>query len=412
MSKINILSLMLLASTSLWAQKLAFPTFMERVSRNNISYLAEKYNVNIAEANVQAAKVFNDPSFGFTYSNNDDHKMQMGQSFEGELAYDLPLANVRGARISVAKTEKELAEASIAHYFRNLKADATIMFYNALLQKKMALLAEESYRQMADLAKSDSVRLALGEGTETDAMQSKLEAQGMYNDFLQAQADYQNALTELSAAMGDTLLSVPCDVEGELSFHQKPYLLNKLFEEAEANRTDLQVAILGKSLSEKNLRLLKAERAGELGLSLGFAHSTIVRNEIAPAPAFNSLSVGISIPLKLSNLNKGQVKAAKLEVEQQKTNLEAARLQIRNEVKQAYNNYNASARIASRYSTSIIEQASTILKNRTYGYRQGESSLLEVLEAQRTYTDMLKSYEEAVFNALEAEVEISRATGL
>ena len=73
-----------------------------------------------------------------------------------------------------------------------------------------------------------------------------------------------------------------------------------------------------------------------MGINLGYSYNTEVRNEIAPAPRFNGLTVGVSIPLKFSSFNKGEVNAARAEVRQNAYYLEAARQKVRSEAIQAY----------------------------------------------------------------------------
>ena len=51
---------------------LGYDQYIGRVWRENLSYAAEKLNVRIADAEVKAAGVFNDPQFGVEYGNNAD----------------------------------------------------------------------------------------------------------------------------------------------------------------------------------------------------------------------------------------------------------------------------------------------------------------------------------------------------
>lgn len=114
---------LLLWGAALQAQEIGYEDFMRQVAERNAGYLAEKYNVEIAVANAQAAKVFNDPELSFGYSNNQDWSMQMGQSYETEISYTMSLGNVRGARMKVSMTEQQIAEKAAADYLCNLKAE-------------------------------------------------------------------------------------------------------------------------------------------------------------------------------------------------------------------------------------------------------------------------------------------------
>ena len=125
MKKIFNIILLALAVSVMQAQSITYSRFMQSVVDNNTSYLAEKYNVDIAMANVQAAKVFNDPELSVEYGNNQDWYMYMGKSIDVGLSYDLDLSGVRRANIRVAKTEKEITEASVAAFLSNLRLEAS-----------------------------------------------------------------------------------------------------------------------------------------------------------------------------------------------------------------------------------------------------------------------------------------------
>lgn len=394
------------------AQDLSLEAFLGQVKEKNIAYLAEKYNVDIAEANLQAARVFPDPELSLSYSNNQDPTLQMGQNYEGELSYTFSLGGVRKARIGASQAEKALAEASLVDFFQRLKMEASTAYLEALKQQHTADILKSSYEQTAQLAQSDSIRFSLGEGSETDAIQSRLEAQIQYNEYLQAEAEYKNALTQLFLLMGENGTEPPSRSLSEPVGKEAVYDLGQLLQNAEANRSDLMMALHNHTLSEKNLRLVKANRALELGVSLGLAHNTVVRNEIAPAPRHNSVTVGLSVPLKFSNRNKGEIRAAQAAIEQSEAELESVRQQIRSEVVQSHRNYLTTKQVVDLFSTQSMKDAAAILKNKTFAYQQGEASLLEVLDAQRTYNDVALSYQEALYNAEVAKVELERTTGM
>ena len=166
-------------------EPITYKQYMHKVSADNLEYAAEKMNVSAAHADVIAAKVFDDPSLSFTYSNNEDHTLQMGQSYELELSQNVTLGR-RTAGIKLARSQNELAEIVLDDYFRNLQADATIAYLEVMKQKQLSDIKRSAWSNMYDLAKSDSIRLASGKIMEVEAIQSKLEADIMYNEVLQA----------------------------------------------------------------------------------------------------------------------------------------------------------------------------------------------------------------------------------
>ena len=104
--------------------------------------------------------------------------------------------------------------------------------------------------------------------------------------------------------------------------------------------------------------------------------------------------------------------AAKAAVLQSEKALEAAELQIRSEVVMAYESYQTAENILDTYAFSISEDAKTILENRVFGYKSGDSRLFELLEAQRAYDEVLISFMEAQRDVFVSYAELCRAMGL
>lgn len=392
------------------AQTLTYDQYMQAVVEKNVSYLAEKYNVDIAVANVQAAKVFNDPEFSIEYGNNQDWYMQMGQSLDLGLSYDLDLGGVRRARIRTARSEQEIAEASVAAYLSNLRLEAAQAWAEAWKLQQSCLMLEAAVKDMQQIAKGDSIRLSVGDMGSTDATQSKLEAQTLEGELIAMQAEYRNALMALSFMCGGE--SVTEINEAQLPRHLFPYKEEEICRLAEANRADLKAAELSQTLSENNLRLVKASRRMEMNLSLGYSYNTEVRNEIAPAPKFNGLSVGVAIPLKFSNFNRGERRAAVSQVLQSQKYYESALMQVHMEAAQAYNAYRAANIVLQKYDDTMLRDARNIAESRKVGYQQGESSLIELLAAQQTYRDVMQAYIDACCNQFVCQKQLEFAIGV
>ena len=389
---------------------LTYDEYIKNVREKNIEYIVEKYEVSIAEANAQVARVFPDPELSLGYDNNQDRRVQMGQVYAAELGYTLELGGKRRARMAVAHSEQQMTEALVENFFRNLRADATLCYLETLKQKQLVGLAFSSYQSMRDLAHGDSLRLTFGEIAEVDAMQSRLEATTMMTYYLQTEVDYRNMLSDLVVFEGgETGID---SLSGTLPLVIRAYQLRDLIELAQDNRADLRASIRHRELSSANLRLAKANRVIDLGLNVGFMHHTEALNEEGYAPNFHTVSAGVSIPLKFSNTNRGELRAAQYSEQQAEAQYNAVLLQIRKEVEQCYNSYVSACRQAELYQKHTLADAVSILEKKKYSYTRGDTSLLEVLDAQRTANEVYHSYYEALYNANASLVELCRAAGI
>lgn len=405
--RISLFALLLVAFAAT-AQTITYDEYYRLVAEKNALYLAEKYNIDIATASLQAARVFNDPELSVSYGNNQDWDLQMGQSVEVGMSINPDLAGVRRARIAVAGSEKDITEASVAAYLSNLRLEAAQVWADAWRLRESCAVLEESVADMVQIARSDSLRLSVGDIGRTDALQSRLEAQTMKGELMMLKAEYRNALDAVSLFCGGEPVG---DLEGDLPVAAIFPGEAEVGPLAEANRADLKAAMLSKTLSDNNLKLVRASRAFEMGIDLGYSYNTEVRNEIAPAPRFNGLSVGVSIPLKFSSMNKGELNAARAEVMQSERYYEAARLQVRTEASQAYNSLMAAIAVQNQYTDSILDDARNIVQGRKEGYLKGESSLIELLSAQQTYLDVMQAYIEACYNSFICKAQLEQATG-
>lgn len=387
-----------------------FDRWLHLVAEHNSGYIAEKYNIDMAIANKQAAKVFNDPEISFDYGNNQDWNLRMGQTYEVGLSYTISTGNERGARIKVAESELAMTEAAVADYLCQLKYEATEAYATAWIAWKRFLVAEQSYRTMQRIADADSIRLSIGDIEAAEALRSHIEAQTLRGEWMLAKAEYTNALSRLRTFTGGIGIEQPANL---LNTDEAPLPTSEevLLEEALHNRSDLRTAWLQQRLSEANLRLAKASMAPSLTLNAGYVHSREVRNELAPAPLFNGFSVGVSMPIPFSAANKAGRKAAEHEIAQSEAYYQAAEEQLRADVEQAYNNCIARKAILETYSSRLLSELDRVLQGHIQGYEAGESELLELLEAQDTYNEQMKIYYEYIGDAFIAEAALRRAVG-
>ena len=111
-------------------------------------------------------------------------------------------------------------------------------------------------------------------------------------------------------------------------------------------------------------------------------------------------------------MNRGELEAARAEIRQSEALFKDTELQVYTEVMQAYNNFVIQTKKAEQYSKDLTETAEKILQGRIYAYQRGETGLLDVLNAQRTYMDLQLNRLETQFDYTVALIEVQRAAGI
>ena len=389
-----------------------YNTYLNLIIDNNLSFAAEKFNVDIAEANVKSAHSFPDPELSFEGTDNGERRMKMGYEFAASLDWTLELGGKRKARIELAKSESEVSKSLLEDFFRNLRAEATLKYLIALRNERLYNSQLEAYNNMQEIARADSLRYQFGEISEVTARQSKLEARTIFNSVLEAESEYQNSMLDLMLLVnkqpGDTILK-PI---GDFDRFNRDFLLQDLIITAQNNRSDFLAALQNKSVAKRLIDLERANRKIDLGLSVGVEYASYVRNVVAPTPSHTPVSVGISIPLKFSNKHNSELRIAKFNQQQ----IEYEYAQIENQIEigviQAFRQYNSMRRQLKAFNDGILEEAKSILDGRIYSYKRGENSLLEVLDAQRTYNEIQQNYHDTLFKTAAALVELEKSAGI
>ena len=390
------IGLLILSGSEAYAQEeLTFDRYLHKVGKQNLEYMATSLNVKIADAEVVAAKVIPDPSLDFEAARD---------NFTLGLSYTVELGK-RHARIQAAKSERDLEKLALEGSFQDLRAKSAELFLDAILQKELLKVKEESYSYMSKLSASDSLRFISGEITENDARQTRLESISLLNDVYEQEAAYHSALVELNQFMGidsDTLQS-PI---GNWENLERDFQLAKLLDEGRINRPEILIASKNIEVNQKNYKLVRAERRPDIDLSLSYERDW---NHFLPQARLATL--GVSIPLSFSNINKGAIKSAKLKTEQAGIGFKDVELQVLAEIRQSWYGFEAERKKVAQYRTGIMDESRKVLDGMVYKYKRGEATVLDVLVSQRTYNEVCQDYLETMKGYVSSLVALERSCG-
>ena len=317
----KILYILTLLATTANAQNISYGEYMQRVMEGNVALTAKKLDIEIAEAQLKASEVFNDPTLGVTYSNNEDWSKGLGQGIEVELSRTFTFG-VRKNRIQMADNERKLTVSLFEEYMRNFRADATLAYLEHL---KAIMVLEESRKTLADLE----------EIAESNWLESRMAMGIARNEMLEAEAALGNSAIKLGYYMGKLDGSEKLRGSGTLEMSEKTAPLGNYIDNALENRADIVVALSRADMAVAIQRFNKAQRRPELNAVLGATYNMA-------DPDFTTIKAGIAVPLKFSNLNKGARIADEILVKQANLEVEEARLLVEADVMQAYNSLHVS----------------------------------------------------------------------
>lgn len=390
-------------------ERFSFAEYLNEVKDKNLSYAAQKYNISIAEAAVLSAGILPDPQLEIATSDNGISR-NMGYTMETGLSWTMETGKKRKTRVELAKNHAEFSRLQLQNFVRNLLADAALGYIEALQSKILLEIRKNSYQNMLTLSKSDSIRYRMGVISLVTSKQSRLEASSLLNEVYTAESNQQKALTALSVFLGNP--AEEKNVQGDFNAFNRNFNTEELILQAVNSRTDLLASRQNINTALSRVQLEKANRKIDLGLSLGMEHNTTATNEIAPSPAVNAIKLGATIPLKFSNRRNADLKIAEMSRSQAEIEYKQIENTIKTEVMQAYQHYQALQKQLKQFNHGMLDDAKSILEGIHYSYQRGESSILEVLNAQRTYNEVRIQYFQVQADNAAALIELERSAGI
>ncbi|MFN8347601.1 MAG: TolC family protein [Spirosomataceae bacterium] len=387
---------------------LTLPQTLQQAAEQSPYLKIENYNVSLAEGNVTTAKlrpnpVLNNQTLFLSNSNFFPDNSHFSGKANRQVWYQLTKPVVpnaqRSNRIELANKNVRLTKYQLDEIKRNLLLDAANQWLDAWAVGVHIDLLKAAISNVDSLLIINRLRLKNQFAAETEVTRTQL----LYDQYavrLKAmQQNYQNELKQLGLLIGteaDLALADPDSAYWQKLNTSLPDLLNI----AGKNRPDLQAAQQENKMAETNILLQKAlaKPIPELGL---------IYNPQNKVPYFGFFG---TIALPFFSKNQGEIQKSKILKEQTAQSITTAELKIRTEVQTAYGSYLTQKQNLSRWE-AIIRQSDDVLNTVRYAYLHGGTTIVDFLEAQRSWFDTQNIYYEALLSYRRSYVQLLYATG-
>ena len=386
---------------------------VDEAVQRNLSLLAERSNLSIADAAMVTARLRPNPVASFSADHLDllgtgFDEMNNGGPSEVALRVDLPIerGRKREARVEVASAVRSLAEAQFADAVRALRLDVTLACIDVLAARATRTLVADNLRAFEDLANVNRARVAAGSIAPFESIRSDVAMLQFRSTVVRAELDLATATARLRTLVGRSP-SDPLDLVGDLAAASAGMAsdVGQLEQIALKTRPDLRALQLTQTRSIADLRLQEA--LGKIDYSLGAEY----RRQQGLAGRSNSLGFFVSAPLPVFNRNQGEIARAGAEGEQAVRQLSARRAQVLADVRTTYHEYVTNRDLVDGIERELLKPATSARDISAYAYRTGGTSLLELLDAQRAFNDTMQSYLEAQASLRRAVSRLNAAVG-
>jgi cobalt-zinc-cadmium efflux system outer membrane protein len=306
----------------------------------------------------------------------------------------------RGHRQASAGYNIVASRQTAADLLRQKRGDLHEAFVEALRAGEELDLARAVLSSQEETLRATEARAKAGAIPESDVIKLRLELRVSQNDL----ADMELALTRARLALRQ-LLGLRDDEQvepvGQLlderltrSAEEPVPSVAALVERARGLRPDLAALYAQHARAEAEIHLARALKIPDITLQVGY---------LWDAP--NSyLSYGFTIPLPVFNRYPGEEAKARHESRRIAADLLATRARIAAQVREALARLRAARALVARYRNGYLDQAAESRQIAEAAYRRGQTSILELLETQRTYVAVRREWIRA-----HAELRLSAA---
>ena len=376
-------------------QSLTLDQAISEAVASNLTLIAERYNLSVAEARIITARLRPNPIF----TAEGDHLDLIGTGYNninqaGPAEYSvrtdfiLERGGKRENRIAVAQNNSEVVAAQLRNTIRQLVLDVQNAFIDVLQARDNLNLARENLDAFTQIVGVNETRVRAGDLADVELLRTQLAQLQFENSVRQAQlrlATAQAKLRLLIGRTGDTAFQA----EGDLRKDTAPVDRALIRQQAMQLRPDLQAVIRDQARSAAELRLQIAQ--GKVDYTVG----SEVRRQQGLAGRGNSLGFFFSTSLPVFNRNQGEIERARQEQQQLAARYRALQAVIENDVDTALAQYEIARSTVERIESTMLNKARDVRQITEYSYRRGEATFVEFLDATRAYNETIQSYNEA-----------------
>jgi cobalt-zinc-cadmium efflux system outer membrane protein len=358
---------------------------------HNLSLIAERYNVTVAQAAIVTAGLRPNPVITV------NAMLPAGDLVESGIAtregvfrtdYVLERGGKRERRVEQATLAKSVAELQLLDTTRKLVLDVETAFADVQLAKLNLTLAQENLATFDNVVSINVERVRTGDLAQVELARSRLAALQFQNDVEQQTVRLAIARNRLAVLLGRRSGDA-VDVTGDLRRDTTVVDHDVLRARALEQRPDLRAARSDQARSVADLRLQLANA------KIDYTISGEYHREHGGGLDGNAYGLFFSAPLPVFNRNQGEVARADAQRAQLDAKTRALESDVTADLDAAFAEYTSARGIVERIERDMLTQARDVRDTMEYSYRRGEASLVEFLDAVRAFNDTTRSYNEA-----------------
>lgn len=322
-----------------------------------------------------------------------------GADVTASVAIPIELGGKRQARIAVADAATHRAQIAQAIAQADIRLQVTELYVQASAAEVRVAITEDQFRIAGDTARAATIRVQAGRASPLEQERAEVAR-------VTAEAEVDKARRLAAAARANLARRIGRQISGSLDIAilggPGGSMMGPPRPVSTAGTLALAAADADLATADAGVRLARSQRAPDLTVGPGVRRLEAT-NDVAAV-------FSVSLPLPLFNNGRASVDQANAERRRADAQRRATALNVEQQIGDAEveaANAAAAARVASGPALSSAMEAARIAR---IGYREGKFGQLELLDAERTLTDMRVASIEALVSYQLAKARLERLT--
>jgi cobalt-zinc-cadmium efflux system outer membrane protein len=377
--------------------------------RHNHSLLAARTTIQQSEAEETTANlrpnpvILGDAQFLpiFSPSQFTSDYIDNTAQFDLGISYLFERGKKRQHRLQAAKDQTAVTRSQVDDNERSLTFSVASQFINVELAESTLELATQDLKSFQNTVDIGEARYKAGDIGEGDLLKIKLQLLQFQTDVSAARLAQVQGLSDLRQLLGYESITPDYDVAGAFDYQPVKGNLEDFQARALQTRPDLRAAQQGVTAANSQHELQKAVSKRDVTAQASYTHLSYS----------NDVSLFGQIQLPVFDRNQGEIARAGFAITQAQEQEKFANGQVLTDVRDAFENLRTNDQVVGLYRSGYLDQAQQSRDISEYAYRRGAASLLDFLDAERSYRATQLAYRQALASYLLALEQLREAVG-
>lgn len=308
----------------------------------------------------------------------------------------------RQALRRASATARERSRADSLATTRQLELQVLRAYWRGVLAQQLATIARTEREARVQTAAFDAQRFREGAVAEVVAMRGALEADRARIAAAAAQAEWLRAAADLARLLGVAVADLGSLPALHAPALDTPGAGDTAWAAVVGRRPDLHAARLNHEEAERRATAETRGRIGDVNVVGGYKGTS----------GFNTGLIGVMVPLPLFNRNDGPRERSRGEALLARSAQLDLEWRARGDLAAALGAWNMVQQAAREGASTLNERAGEVARIAEAAYREGATSLIELLEAQRARAEASAMAARWAHDAQQARLDLRWATGL